>query len=216
MATSGLLCTGDQQVQGQGFEPIKGLYATGNCCGGRFPMGYNGIMNGVSIGMCLTLGMTLGEFLATEDLDAATTVGKNNAAPKEVARGGMGGPGGPGEGDGAPAGEGGEAPAGEGAPADAAAPAAGGVLADGTYEGAGKGIGGNVPVTVEVKDGKIASVTVGDNAETAGIGTKAIEQLPEAIVVANGTEGVDGVSGATITSNAIFSAVNEALAQASA
>ena len=58
VATSGLRFTEDQQVQGQGFEPIKGLYATGNCCGGRFPMGYNGIMNGVSIGMCLTLGMT--------------------------------------------------------------------------------------------------------------------------------------------------------------
>ena len=124
VATSGLLCTEDQQVQGQGFEPIKGLYATGNCCGGRFPMGYNGIMNGVSIGMCLTLGMTLGEFLATGDIDAATTVGKNNAAPKEVDRGGMGGPGGPGEGEGegTPAGDGGEAPAGEDAPESEGAP----------------------------------------------------------------------------------------------
>ncbi len=77
-----------------------------------------------------------------------------------------------------------------------------------------KGIGGKVPVTVEVKDGKIASVTVGDNAETAGIGSKAIEQLPEAIVAADGTEGVDAVSGATITSKAIFTAVDDAIAQA--
>jgi len=67
VATSGLLVTGRQQVQGQGFEPIKGLFACGNNSGGRFPMGYNGIMNGVSIGMCLCLGYTLGEFLATED-----------------------------------------------------------------------------------------------------------------------------------------------------
>ena len=37
---------------------------------------------------------------------------------------------------------------------------------------------------------------------------------PEAIVAAGGTEGVDGVSGATITSKAIFSAVEDALAQA--
>ena len=121
VATSGLLCTGDQQVQGQGFEPIKGLYATGNCCGGRFPMGYNGIMNGVSIGMCLTLGMTLGEFLATGDLDEATTLGKNNAAPKQSDKGmGPGPMPGGAEGGaegGAPAGEG-EAPAGEGAPAE--------------------------------------------------------------------------------------------------
>ena len=85
---------------------------------------------------------------------------------------------------------------------------------DGSYTAEGKGIGGKVPVTVEVKDGKIATVTVGDNSETQGIGSKAIEQLPEAIVAANGTEGVDAVSGATVTSKAIFSAVEEALEQA--
>ena len=129
VATSGLLCTGDQQVQGQGFEPIKGLYATGNCCGGRFPMGYNGIMNGVSIGMCLTLGMTLGEFLATGNLDEATTLGLNNAAPKQSANGMGPGPmpgGGDAEGEGAE-GEGGTAPAeGDEAPAaEGEAPAEG-------------------------------------------------------------------------------------------
>ena len=89
-----------------------------------------------------------------------------------------------------------------------------GALKDGTYEAEGKGIGGKVPVTVVVKDGKVAEVTVGDNSETQGIGSKAIEQLPELIVKANGVEGVDGVSGATITSKAIFSAVEDALAQA--
>ena len=96
------------------------------------------------------------------------------------------------------------------------ADAAAGELKDGTYEAEGKGIGGKVPVTVEVKDGKIASVTVGDNSETQGIGSKAIEQLPALIVEANGTEGVDGVSGATITSKAIFTAVDDAIAQAQA
>ncbi len=98
--------------------------------------------------------------------------------------------------------------------ADKAEAAAG--LKDGEYTAEGKGIGGKVPVTVEVKDGKISAVTVGDNAETAGIGSKAIEQLPGAIVAANGTEGVDGVSGATITSKAIFTAVDDAIAQAQA
>ena len=89
-----------------------------------------------------------------------------------------------------------------------------GKYTDGTYEGTGKGIGGDVPVTVTVEGGKIASVEVGDNSETQGIGSNAIEQLPELIVEANGTEGVDGVSGATITSNAIFTAVDEALSSA--
>lgn len=93
VSTSGLLVTGEQQVQGQGFEPIKGLYACGNTEGGRFPMGYNGIMNGVSIGMCLTLGYCLGEFLATADLDEATTLGTKNAEPKQSDKGmGPGGP----------------------------------------------------------------------------------------------------------------------------
>ena len=69
-------------------------------------------------------------------------------------------------------------------------------------------------MTVTVKDGKLATVNVGDNSETQGIGSKAIEQLPSAIVAANGTEGVDAVSGATVTSKAIFTAVDEALEQA--
>ena len=85
---------------------------------------------------------------------------------------------------------------------------------DGSYTAEGKGIGGKVPVTVEVRGGKITSVTVGDNSETQGIGSKAIEQLPEAIVAANGTEGVDAVSGATVTSKAIFTAVDDCLEQA--
>lgn len=101
----------------------------------------------------------------------------------------------------------------------AAAPAAvvsDAVYADGTYEAVGTGIGGDVPVSVTVADGTIASVEVGDNSETAGIGTNAIEQLPAQIVAANGIEGVDAVSGATVTSNAILAAVAEALAQAGA
>ena len=96
------------------------------------------------------------------------------------------------------------------------APASDAAYTDGEYTAEGKGIGGTVPVTVTVKDGKVAEVTVGDNSETQGIGSNAIEQLPEAIVAANGTAGVDAVSGATVTSKAIFSAVDEALAQAQA
>jgi uncharacterized protein with FMN-binding domain len=91
---------------------------------------------------------------------------------------------------------------------------AGGAYHDGTYTAEGKGIGGKFGVTVTIEGGVIASVAVGDNSETQGIGSKAIEQLPELIVEANGTEGVDGVSGASVTSKAIFSAVEECLAEA--
>ena len=87
-------------------------------------------------------------------------------------------------------------------------------MADGEYKASAKGIGGDVPVTVTVKDGKIAKVEVGENSETEGIGSKAIEQLPDAIVKANGTEGVDAVSGASVTSKAIFDAVNDCMDQA--
>ena len=98
---------------------------------------------------------------------------------------------------------------------DPAAPAAeAGALKDGTYTAEGKGIGGKVPVTVTVKDGKVSEVKVGGNSETQGIGSKAIEQLPAKIVEANGLEGVDAVSGATVTSKAIFTAVNSCLKQA--
>ena len=113
VATSGLLVTAQQQVQGQGFEPISGLFACGNNSGGRFPMGYNGIMNGVSIGMCLTLGYCLGEYLATEDINQYCTLGAGNAEVKQSENGGPG-PGGPG-----PGGPGGGAPGeGEGAPGE--------------------------------------------------------------------------------------------------
>ena len=87
-------------------------------------------------------------------------------------------------------------------------------MADGEYKASAKGMGGDVPVTVTVKDGKIAKVEVGENSETEGIGSKAIEQLPDAIVKANGTEGVDAVSGASVTSKAIFDAVNDCMDQA--
>ena len=57
----------------------------------------------------------------------------------------------------------------------------------------------------------VAAVEVGDNSETDAIGTKAISEPPSAIVAANGTDGVDAVSGATVTSKAILSAVNASL-----
>ena len=91
---------------------------------------------------------------------------------------------------------------------------AAGSYKDGTYTGEGKGIGGKVPVTVTVEGGKVTKVEVGDNSETEGIGSKAIEQLPEQIVAANGTEGVDALAGATVTSKAIFTAVEAALESA--
>ncbi len=88
-------------------------------------------------------------------------------------------------------------------------------FADGVYSAVGKGIGGDVPVVVTITNGVISSVEVGDNSETQGIGSKAIDQLPSLIVESNTTEGIDAVAGATITSKAILTAVDDALGQSS-
>lgn len=86
--------------------------------------------------------------------------------------------------------------------------------ADGSYQTSGDGIHGPVNVTVDVKDGTISAVTVTGNNETQGIGSLAIDALPAAIVEAQGIEGVDDISGATVTSKAIKDAVSAALNQA--
>lgn len=105
------------------------------------------------------------------------------------------------------------APAPEPTEEEAAAPQSDAVYVDGSYTAAHDGKEGPVPVTVTVADGKISAVEVGENAETAGIGTMAIETLPEMIVAANSAD-VDAVSGATMTSEAILAGVRECLEQA--
>lgn len=83
-------------------------------------------------------------------------------------------------------------------------------LTDGTYTGTGKGMHSNIAVTVTVEDGAITSVTVDSHDETPGVSDPAIEQIPAAIVAAGSTD-VDAVAGATLTSNGIIEAVNNAL-----
>ena len=86
-------------------------------------------------------------------------------------------------------------------------------VADGTYTASAQGYAGPVPVTVEVKGGKIVSITVDASGETAALGGAAAPVVAESIKTANGTVDVDGVAGATMTSNAIKAAVNAALKQ---
>lgn len=85
----------------------------------------------------------------------------------------------------------------------------------GTYEASARGMNGPVPVTVTVTEDAIESVVVGENTETLGLGDIAAEKLPARIVEAQSLA-VDTVSGATITSYAILSAVEDALSQAEA
>ena len=70
-----------------------------------------------------------------------------------------------------------------------------------------------VKVTLTIKDKTITKVEVDASHETNGIGSKAAETMPGAIVAANSLD-VDGVSGATHTSKAIIEAATAALKQA--
>lgn len=82
-----------------------------------------------------------------------------------------------------------------------------------TFTSKGKGYGGEIEVTIEVKDKKITDVKIKGDNETPNFGTKAIEEMPDKIVKANSFE-VDVVSGATITSTAIKKITKEAMTQA--
>lgn len=84
-------------------------------------------------------------------------------------------------------------------------------LAENEYLGEGQGKGGT-PVVVKVTmDGDtIAAVEVVSHSETPVISDPAIEQIPAAIVAAGSTQ-VDVVTSATLTSNGIIAAVEDAL-----
>ena len=79
-----------------------------------------------------------------------------------------------------------------------------------TSQGVGQGIDGDVVVEIEADANTIYSVTVLEQNETPGIGSVAVEKLPDAVVAANSIM-VDGISGATVTSTAIKTAIVEAL-----
>lgn len=81
-----------------------------------------------------------------------------------------------------------------------------------TFTGEAQGFGGTVSVSVTLDNGKITDCVIEGANETPGIGGRAVEEMPAKIVETNGE--TDGVTGATITSNAILTALNSALSQA--
>ena len=81
---------------------------------------------------------------------------------------------------------------------------------DGTYEATVDALHGPLSVEVTVADGVISDVVVTEHSETEGLTDPAVTDLPTEIVESNSTD-VDVVSGATLTSNAVKSAVDEAL-----
>lgn len=99
------------------------------------------------------------------------------------------------------------------APSPASETEAEGKFTAGTYTGSATGFGGLLTAEVTLSKNRIESVAITEHSETEGIGSHAIEALPGRIVAAQSVA-IDGVSGATYTSSAIFKAVTAALAEA--
>jgi len=82
-----------------------------------------------------------------------------------------------------------------------------------TATGSAKGMEGDVVVEVTADATTIYSITVKEQNETQGIGSVVCEQLPDTMVAAN-SYNVDGIAGATVTSDALKEAVKAALTSA--
>ena len=86
-------------------------------------------------------------------------------------------------------------------------------LKDGEYYGTGRGYGGDIRVKLTVKDGRISSLDiVSASGETPAYFNRA--RSVASSIVAAGTANVDGVSGATLSSNGIKAAAADAIKQA--
>lgn len=81
-----------------------------------------------------------------------------------------------------------------------------------TLVGTADGFNGPIEVKVTKEGDKITAVEITKNEESTDRPEiqEALDTLPGAIVEANGTEGVEVVSGATYTSEGIINAVNAA------
>lgn len=90
-----------------------------------------------------------------------------------------------------------------------------GAMTPGTYTYTYRGYCSDVTVATTVSEDAITDVEIVSQDETVGIGSYALERLPEAIV-AEQTVYADTISGATASSNAIISAVKDALNEAGA
>jgi len=94
-----------------------------------------------------------------------------------------------------------------------AASGAAGTYIPGTYEGTAEGISSTVKVTMTFSDSAVTDIVVDTSGETASYGAAAADQLREQLMAAGSAE-IDGVSGSTITSDAVMKAAKSCYAQA--
>ena len=100
-----------------------------------------------------------------------------------------------------------------GAASSGAASAAPGSYIPGTYEGTAEGISSTVKVTMTFSDSAVTDVVVDTSGETASYGAAAADQLKQQLLASANGE-IDGVSGSTITSDAVMKAAKSCFAQA--
>ena len=97
--------------------------------------------------------------------------------------------------------------------ASASTSGAAGLYTPGTYEGTAEGISSTVKVTMTFSDSAVTDVVVDTSGETASFGAAAADELREQLLAAGSAE-IDGVSGSTITSDAVMKAAKSCYAQA--
>ena len=83
----------------------------------------------------------------------------------------------------------------------------------GTYQASATGMNGLVNVSVTFDETSITEIVIGENVETISISKPALTRVPQDIVEYQ-TLNVDLASGATISSNAVITAVADAVTQA--
>ena len=87
-------------------------------------------------------------------------------------------------------------------------------LTDGIYTSSAQGCLSDVTVKVTVTGGRVTGVEIDASGETPELGGTAAEALAAALLKTGPTAGVDAVSGSTMTSQAIFTAMDDCLSQA--
>lgn len=92
-------------------------------------------------------------------------------------------------------------------------PVANGRYKPGTYEASSLGMHGDVKVAVTFDENAITDVKVLEHTEVFGIADTTIETLPKAIV-SNQSVDIDALTGATMTTRAILTAVKDTVTQA--
>ncbi len=85
---------------------------------------------------------------------------------------------------------------------------------DGSYTSSAKGCLSDVAVTVTITGGKVTNVVIDASSETPELGGKAAESLAVSLLNTGSTTGVDAITGSTMTSDAVFTAMDDCLAQA--